>query len=140
MQLVGCLHLIYDSVKGNYLKLLRDEKGILHIHITRGKETLYMISNPVCDEIKWNYRMSRSLSQVEIFSITHRTNHNLVLSVSSTDRNSSLYFIQKLRPWKELPPALEYLNDLDPNEAQFIVKDLNRIKDNIFKYSSANKL
>lgn len=140
MAILALSNRIYDYVKGNYLKLLLDEKGILHIHITSGKETLYMFSSPVCDEIKWNYRMSRSLSQVEIFSITHRTSHNLVFSVSSTDRSSSLYFIQKLKPWKELPPTLEYMNDLDPNEAQFIVKDVNRLKDNIIKYSSAIKL
>lgn len=133
-------NLIYNYVKGHYLRLFLDEKNVLHIHITKGKEVLYEISNPILNDIMWNYRFSRSLSQVKIFSITHRTNHNLVFRVSTTDRSSSLYFIQKLRPWKELPPTFEYMNDLDPNEAQFIVKDVNRLKDNIIKYSSANKL
>ncbi len=133
-------NLIYNYVKGHYLRLFLDEKNVLHIHITKGKEVLHEVSNPILNEIMWNYRFSRSLSQVKIFSITHRTNHNLVLSVNSLDNSSRVHFIQKLKPWQEVSPTLEYLNDLEPNAAQFIVKDVNRIKDNIFKYSSANKL
>lgn len=131
---------IYNYLNGYYLRLFLDEKNILHIHITKGKEGLHEVSNPILNDIMWNYRFSRSLSQEKIFSITHRTNHNLVLSVNSIDNSSRVHFIQKLKPWKELPPTLEYLNDLDPNEAQFIVNDVNRIKDNIIKYSSVNKL
>jgi len=112
--------------------VINDDKK-MQILVKRKNSVLFEIQNVEIEKIGWNYRISESLSAVKIYSITHRTNHNLVLKLKSDDGSRKLNLIQKLKPWQELPANYPYLNDLDSNEINYQIRQIEKLNQILVK-------
>lgn len=110
------------------LYVLIDTNRNINLEVRKRGKLIHSFENIEISNWGWNYRMTESEEITEVGAGTHIVNHNLVLKIKSINNKNGVNLLHKLKPWQELSPELPYLNDLDPNEINYQIKNIKKLR------------
>ena len=133
------IEIVYDIIMQRFVVLSATSNQKFKLIIKSRFKTLLTMDDVQVSQLGWNYRINNSLSKVKLFSVTHRTNHNIVLIIEDATRKHKLTLVEKLPPWKDFPSQLKYVNDIIITENTYLSKGLLNLDQIINGASSSFK-